>query len=705
MNPVQWPWQNQLEVQLQSEATECGLASVAMVARHFGHKVNLAGLRKSFPGSQRGSTLDDLMRIGSAIGLSSRALRLELEELGDLQRPCILHWDLNHFVVLESVSARTATILDPASGRRTLSLKKISNHFTGVALEMYPASDFKPITAQPRTKISDLWSNMVDARRSLVQILLLSFLFQITAIVTPFFMQLVIDEAIAQGDVSLMPVIVIGFGVVFLLGALVQALRDWVMLALGESLTFQLSGNVIRHLFRLPMGYFERRHVGDLMSRVSSINPIQELLSKGLIGAAIDAFLMITTLAVMAFISVKLTAVVLGATLLYFLFQQLTYPGLRQRTEEEIFARAGEETYLLESIRSIRAVKLHGSEAQRENGWRNRFASVISAQYRSKLFGIQLELAEQILFTIGLLFVVYLGAGDVIGQKMTVGSLLAFLAYRTNFTQSAANLVGQYRAWRLLSVHLDRLSDIVTEPKEELQAPAPRTPLASPSLALEGVSFAYSPTEKPILNDVNIQIPSGAFVAIIGPSGMGKTTMLRLMLGLLTPTSGRFQIDGVPLGPQTLSHWRARVGAVLQDDYLLSGTFADNISFFDSAMTDERVVQAAEMAYIHDDIMKMPMAYLSVISDMGSALSSGQKQRLLLARALYRDPDVLFLDEGTANLDDATEQQVVAMITKLPITRIVIAHRPAMIAKADIILEFTEDGIVQRSGKKTSAPA
>ena len=695
MSGIEWPWSQRVTPMLQSEEAECGLACVAMVAAHHGHRINLPGLRNIYPVSLKGATLADLMGVASELELAPRALRLEVDEMPKLQTPAILHWDLNHFVVLEHVGARGVTIVDPGVGRRRISLKEVGRHFTGVALELSPTADFSPVEARTKTRLSDLWSRLTNYRGALLQVLGLSILLQLTALIIPFFLQLTIDEGIGQGDTSLLLLLLIGFGVVYALNGVTKALRSWVVLTLGESLSYQLGGNVVRHLLRLPLGYFEKRHVGDLLSRIGSIQPIQALLSQGLVNVLIDSVLALTTLIVMALISPLLTTIVVGMTIFYIIFGLLLFPGLRRRTEEEIMARAREETFLMETMRAMRSIKLHTHESMRENGWRNRYADVISASYRAGIYGIQLSLAESLLFGFGFLLVVYFGALAVLDDRLTVGLLFAFIAYRNSFTGSAVALVSQAQQWRLIGVHLSRLSDIVGEKREELK-PAKRTALLpAPALRAENLSFGYGANEAPIFEKLNFEIPKGSFVAIVGPSGSGKTTLMRILLGLLPPTSGHIMVDGVPLGPTTNASWRGRIGAVLQDDYLLTGTLADNISFFDPSLDLERVELAAKAARIHDDIAKMPMSYQSLIGDMGAALSAGQRQRIMLARALYRDPDALFLDEGTANLDEDNEAAIGDLIASIPITRIVIAHRPALIERADIVLRLDKGQIVR----------
>lgn len=691
---MEWPWAAKMRPMLQSEAAECGLTCLAMIAAHHGHRVNVGGLRRRFPGSMKGATIAELITVASELELAPRALRLDLEELPKLQLPAILHWDLNHFVVLEAVTRHKAVILDPASGRRTLSFRTVSRHFTGVALELTPSADFEPIDARVTTRLSDLWSRLGNYRGAMAQVFTLSLLLQLTTLVMPFFMQLTIDEAVGQSDTNLLGLLLLGFGMVYILNAIIQGLRSWVVLTLGQSISFQLGGNVIRHLLRLPMSYFESRHVGDLMSRFGSTQPIQSLLTTGIVNAVIDAVLALTTLIVMAFLSVKLMLLVGVTTLFYILFRLAIYPALRRRTEEEIVARANEETFLMESIRAIRAIKLHVHEAMRENGWRNRYAAVISADYREQSYKIVTRLVDNLLFGLQLLFTVYLAAGAIIADQMTIGLMVAFLAYRSSFIASATSLIDHAENYRLLSIHLERLSDIVAHPREHIVAAAPRTTLLpAPSIRAENLSFAYSPNDPPILRDLEFEIPAGSFAAIVGPSGAGKTTLMRIMLGLLTPTSGKLLIDDKPLTPATTAAWRGRLGAVLQDDQLLTGTLADNITFFADAPDDGAIEAAAKYARIHDTIMAMPMAYQSLVGDMGAALSSGQRQRVMLARALYRDPDALFLDEGTANLDEENERAIGEMIARLPVTRVVIAHRSTLIERADLVFRL-EGGIL-----------
>lgn len=692
-------WKGKLRPMMQSEAAECGLACLAMVSAYHGHQVNVGGLRRRFPISIKGVTLAQLIEIASELDLAPRALRLDLDELDKLQLPAILHWDLSHFVVLEKVDKSGVTILDPATGRRKVGHKKLGEHFTGVALELTPAADFQPIDERVKVRLRDMWSRLVNFKSAFAQVLGLSILLQVTALALPFFMQLTVDEAIGQGDVNFLFLLAVGFGLVYLINLLIEALRSWVVLTLGQSISFQLAGNLFRHMVRLPTRYFESRHVGDLMSRFRSAGPIQQLLTQGFVNAIIDAFLAITTLIVIFLISVPLTLVVLFTLLIYIGIRLLMYPAIRNLTEEELIADAKEDSYLMETMRSIRAIKLHLNEPMRENSWRNKFAETITANYRLRMYEILSGLAEGVISATQYILIVFIGASAVIAGEITIGILLAFLVYRTSFVDSVTSLIEQAEDWRLLSVHLERLSDIVAEPKEELPRNAmPRKNVEPPRVTAEGITFRYGSDQNLVLDGLDFDIPAGSMASIVGPSGAGKSTLLRIMLGLMQPTGGRLLIDGSPLTAAETCGWRSRISAVMQDDQLLTGTIADNISFFEDRPDMEWIEDVARLAQIHETIEQMPMGYQSLIGEMGNALSAGQRQRVMLARALYRKPDALFLDEGTANLDSEAENAIADIIAQIKITRIIVSHRPALVERSDIVFRLA-DGKVERLDK------
>lgn len=676
-----------------SEAAECGLACMAMVARYHGHDIDLNGLRQRFSLSMSGATLRSIMGLADELGFAPRALKVELAALSKVRTPAILHWNLNHFVVLKSVSAGKAVIHDPARGARSYRLDELSNHFTGVVLELTPADRFEKITARIPVKLTSLWSRMVGFWPAFFQILILSVALQIAAFALPFQMQLVVDEGILRGDVPLLTVLALGFGALVVIQALVEALRAWTIQVFGQMLSYQMIGNLVRHLLRLPSDWFEKRHVGDILSRVGSATKIQDVLTRGMIAAIIDGVMAIVAIIILMLYSATLTALVVGAVVLNLAIAFALFPALRSRTEEQLVEKAREQSHLMETVRAATTIKIMGREPERESAWRNLFANVVNASISVGRYQISLNFTQGVITGVQTILVTYLGARTIIaGDGFSIGMLFAFLAFRQTFTERANTLINQVIEFRFIDLHLERLADIVTaEPETNGLAP-PRLEVLG-GLKLEDVSFRYGASDRMILHGIDLDIRPGEFLAITGPSGGGKTTLAKLILGLRSPTSGLILIDGQPATPALWRAWREHVGVVAQDDRLLSGTIADNIGFFDPDLSMPSIEDAAKAAQIHDDIVKMPMGYLSLVGDMGSTLSGGQKQRVLLARALYRKPRVLVLDEGTANLDGATEELVGQLITSLPITRIVIAHRPALLNRADRLVTL-RNGIV-----------
>lgn len=665
-----------------SEAAECGLACMAMVSRYHGHDVDLNGMRQRYALSLAGASLKSLMAIADQLGFSTRALKVELPALRKIHLPAIVHWDLNHFVVLKSVGARSMTIHDPAVGARTLTLGEFSKHFTGVVLELARAESFEPIDARTPMKLSLLWSKIRGWGGALASVLVLSLALQIAAFVAPLQMQLVVDQALAESDRDLLTVIALGFGALVIIQGAIEALRSWALRVFGHILSFQITGNLVRHLLRLPSDYFEKRHVGDVMSRLGSVRPIQEAVTQGVVSTVIDGIMACLAAVILFFYSTTLAFVVIAAVLINLALSLALLPRMRQRTEETILAEAKEQSHLMETVRAATTLKLLGREGVREGAWRNMHAETTNAKIALGKFQISQTFIQSVVTGLQTVLVIYIAGGAILsGQGFSVGMLFSFLSYRQTFTDRAMALVNQLMQFRFLRLHLDRLSDIVMTPAEG-SADAAGLLQVRGHLRLKDVSFRYGATDPLVLEDVSLEIEPGDYVAIQGASGSGKSTLLKLLLGLNQPTGGMIELDGQRATAERWRSWRNEIGVVAQDDRLLSGTIADNIAGFDPDLDMQRVVQAAIAAQVHGDIMKAPMQYLTLVGDMGSTLSGGQRQRVLLARALYRNPKILILDEGTANLDEQNEALIADLIDQMPITRIVVAHRPALLRRA-----------------------
>jgi len=690
-NPVHllhYRWKKKIPVILQTEVAECGLASVAMVANYHGHQTDLNALRRKYAISSKGATLQGLIKLADNLQLSSRPLRLELEELPQLQKPCILHWDLNHFVVLKSVKGNKITIHDPAVGVRCLQLNEVSKHFTGVALELTPTPDFKPLKIKKRAKLSDFWGRITGLKRILVQVLILSLLLQLFAIASPFYMQLVVDDVIISRDVDLLIILAVGFGVLKLINFGVTALRSTVILYMGTQLNIQMAANLLRHLLKLPLDYFEKRHIGDVVSRFGSLEDVKKLLTTGLIETVVDGIMAIGLLVMMFIYSSNLALIVIAAVTIYILIRLALYRPYRQLNEEAIVADAKQNSNFMETIRGIQSIKLFGNESQRQTIWQNYYADAMNTGIRIGKLDIGYSFINGILFGLENIIVIYLAASLVMDSMMTIGMLYAFMSYKNQFTGKASALVNKFIQFKMLSLHLERIGDIVlTEQEKDTESHQPVKPeLINGALQLENISFRYSDNEPYLFQNLNLSVPQGNSIAIVGASGCGKTTLLKIALGLLEPEKGTISIDGQNIRKMGLRNYRNSIGTVMQDDQLLSGSIADNICFFDPEFNQQQIEECAQMAAIHQDIMTMPMGYHTLIGDMGSSLSGGQKQRLLLARALYKEPKILFLDEATSHLDVGLESIVNDTVKKLNITRVIIAHRPDTIAMADHIV-------------------
>jgi ATP-binding cassette subfamily B protein RaxB len=450
-----------------------------------------------------------------------------------------------------------------------------------------------------------------------------------------------------------------------------------------------MGARLFHHLIRLPISYFEKRHIGDILSRFISLEPIRNLLAEGLIVALIDGIMAAATLAMMLLYSIKLTLIVLGALVLYLLLRLALYRMLRDRTLGTIHAKANETSTFIESVRAIQSLKLFNREKERETQWLNRYVDYVSANVRLGRVQISFKTLNELLFGFESVLVIYIAARLALDNVISIGMIFAFVAYKQNFTEKSVQLVEKAIDLRLITLHLERLSDIALTPLERgHERPLSYIRPIKGKIELRNVSFRYASTESLVIDNVNLTVEAGESVTIVGPSGGGKTTLMKIMLGLLEPTSGEVLIDDVPLSSIGVRAYREQIAAVMQEDGLLSGSVADNIAFFDSSFDQHKMIKCAEIAGIHDDLMAMPMTYNSLVGAMGSSLSSGQKQRVLLARAMYRQPKMLFLDEATAHLDVKMERQIYKNLGSLKITRVCIAHRPGVLAYADKIFSL-----------------
>src|SRR5258706_7672327 len=441
LGSLEFGGRRRLPVFLQTEAAECGLASIGMVAWFHGHRIDLAGMRRRFTVSLKGATLAYLMQVAGALHLAPRPLRLELEELPQLRAPCILHWDLNHFVVLKSADSRGAVIRDPAFGTRRLSYAEISKHFTGIALELSPTAQFKPADERRRIRLADLMGRVTGLRRSLAQVFVLAFALQAIAIVSPFYMQWTIDGAVVSGDRDLLTVLGLGFLMLAAIQVGLSALRSWMVLYLGTTLNLQWLANVFSHLLRLPVSYFEKRHLGDVVSRFGAVNTIQRTLTSGFVGALIDGVMAIATLGMMLGYSVTLTCVALAAVAIYGTLRYAFYDPLKRATEEYIVHTAKQQSHFLETIRGVQSIKLFGRQEERRSRWLNLVVDSVNQDLVTQKLTLGFRSANGLVFGVERIAIVWLGALLVLDSAFSVGMLFAFVSYKDQFSSRVARLI------------------------------------------------------------------------------------------------------------------------------------------------------------------------------------------------------------------------------------------------------------------------
>jgi ATP-binding cassette subfamily B protein RaxB len=666
-----------------AEVAECGLACLAMIAGWHGMAVTLNGLRQLFPPSLAGLSLRGLVEHADRMGFASRAARVEVEDLRHLPLPIIIHWNRSHFVVLKSIGARRAKIHDPAAGVREISLAELSGSFTGVVLELEPSSGFRPVRIGRPLRLSDLASSIRGLRSALFTVLGLSLGLQVLAFGAPLQVQFVIDDVLSRGDTSIIPVMAAAFAVLVCLQAAVEGLRAWAIQATAYTALFQVVSNIVRHLSRLPLSWFEARGVGDIMSRIGSAATIQDTLTRGVVTALLDGAMSLIAGILLFVYSPVLGGVVVAGVAVSLAMTQLAYGSLQQRMQERIAASASEQTHLMETVRAAATIKTMGREAERVADWRAHYAAAMNALASIAKYHAGINASQTLINGLQVVVVLALGASMVIDGRLSAGMLVAFLAFRQIFSDRTTTFINQLVEFRLLGLHLDRLGDIV---QAETETPPASTVAAfevTGALTLTDLEFRYGAADRDVLKGVSLVVAPGDFIAISGASGGGKTTLLKIMVGLLTPTGGEIDIDAAPASPERWRHWRTRLGFVSQDDRLLAGTVAENVAFFDPELDMARVREVIGLVGLRADVERMPMQYLTMVGDMGSTLSSGQKQRLFLARALYGDPRILILDEGTANLDETSETLITTLVKSMSITRIVVAHRPAMIHAAN----------------------
>lgn len=662
-----------METVRQAEADECGLAALTMVARGLGHDIDLAWARHRFPASRRRPDLASILAMARSLDLEARPVKAEIRDLSRLRLPAILHWELRHFVVLSRAGRRHVDICDPAAGRRRVSLEQLRHSFTGVAVEFARAPDFAAVRSGHRLRLGDLFHAFRGLSRYLLLILILLVATQLLALAVPVGTQLLVDEIVRGQDRQWLYSVAAGLGCVMLAALVLDTLRQHYSLFTGIRVSVDTASAMVRHVLGLPLPVLERRTIADTLSRIDSLQPIQKVLTETVLAALVQAVTFVLTLALMVFYSPLLAALSLAAVAGSTLVQAALMPRTRARNLDGMVAQAMARQSLLESLAAAASVHAFGLQGRRGEHWLKAFVQASNARADQGRLAIAASAARGFIGIADQLAFLATGVIGIGNKSLTLGVLFAFLTLRGRLAAAVAGLTAAGHELYLLRNHLDRVGDLLFE--TPLPRPAPSALRAVPDgrIACEELSYAWS-GGTPLIHGFDCAVEAGERVVLCGPSGIGKTTLLRLLALELEPGGGRIILDGWDAALWDRDWFRRHCGMVRQSDRLFTGSVADNISGFSPSPDPRRIRHAAELAVIWDDLLSLPMRLETPVADGGAGLSGGQLQRLLLARALYREPRLLFLDEATNQLDRQTERRVLANLAALGITIVSIAH-------------------------------
>ncbi len=685
-----------MSVTRQSSATECGLACVAMAANFLGSGADITQLRRDHAVSLKGATLKHIVSVCNDLQLSTRAVTCRVAELGKLRIPCILHWGFNHFVVLVSAGRRHIVINDPARGTVKETYATAGKIFTGVALEVSRASDFKPARQPLQLKLTSLVAMHGDIAVSFSAGLVLALVCEALVLTTPFYLQIVIDEVLQNGDRLLLNTLAVGFATLVLFQMVANTMRQLTFQYLSQVTVFDITARVLHKLMRLPLTYFRSRELGDVQHRIQSLSRVQSFVVHSVPALALDALFVVLVTGLMAVYAPDLMMLVIVAALSWCFWRAAVFSFSLRLAHDIAQAESSVQTHFLETLRATLTIKMASGEAARETEWRNLFANAINARIRAGNVSILDNALRLALFQGVRVAVIYLLAKRGIDGQISIGMMSAFVAYLGMFNTRISGIVDRVFEYKLLDVPLGRLTDIVFADSERSGRRSKVGDGASGPIVLNNVSFRYAQDELPVLTDCSCEVPEGGFTVIAGCSGSGKSTLLRLIAGVEPVSGGELFVGGTAVSEWHVQDLRSRIATVFQGDCLLKGSVAENIALFASEIDRQRVRSSARDACIAAEIESMPMAYETRISDLGSSLSKGQTQRILLARALYRRPKLLLLDEATSGLDSAMEKQVIESIVRLEATRIVVAHSDLMMQAAHEVL-WLSNGTLQSS--------
>jgi ATP-binding cassette subfamily B protein len=680
----------------QMEWTDCGAACLAMILAYHGRNVPLARVRDELGLARDGVTARNILEAGTRLGLIGRGVKVDVEKLPLLARGSVLHWEFNHFVVFDRLVKTGVRILDPAVGVRDIPLAKFAESFTGVALEFSPAPDFSQQKAIGNiSRLRRYARELLSERKVFDRIVVISLLLRALALVLPLLTGVIVDQVVPRSDYNLL--LVAGIAVVMMVGfnAVCEVMRAHLLMHLRTVLDVRSTLGFLDHLVKLPFRFFQQRSDGDLMMRLGSNGTVREMVTSKSLAALLDGTFVLLYGAIVFAVNAKLGFIVLVLVALELLVFVLARGRYMRLMAENLEKQAKSQSFLVQLLGGIETLKCSGVEQQAVEHWSNLYADELNIQLRRLVMDARVDALRMAIATLAPTLLLTIGAMSVMKGEMTLGTMLAMNSLAGSLFGPLAQLVESALDIQLAQPHIDRVDDVLeTTPEQDAEVIRTAHEIRG-EITTRDLSFRYGANMPLVVDGVSLDIPAGASVAIVGPSGSGKTTLLNLLAGLYQPTSGSVFYDGRRLADVDVRGVRRQVGFVPQHPYVFGASLRENIGLTRPDADLDRIMAAARVACLHEDILAMPMGYDTPVADGGASLSGGQRQRIALARAILRQPAVMFIDEGTSALDNATESRVIGNIERLRCTRITIAHRLTTIQNADVILVMVAGKLVE----------
>jgi ATP-binding cassette subfamily B protein len=684
-------------VLLQLSAVECGAACLAMLLCYYGRRTSISEVRQRCQVGRDGLSALDIAKAARTYGLRVRAVSLQADDLRLVSLPAIVHWEFNHFLIVERTTPRGVEVADPALGRRRMSHAEFFAGFTGIVLMLEPGVQFERRTnTRGVTLGSYARSYLKRAPLSLAQILAASLVLQLFGLAVPLLTAVVIDQVIPFRLQDALTLLAVGLLLLLVAQVLITFLRASLLLYLQTRVDTQMMLGFFEQVLSLPLRFFQQRSTGDLLARLSSNLIIRDMVSNQLLSTILDGSFVAMYLLLLfrgsLFFGLMALAIGLAQVGVLVASTQL----LRPLAKQELLTQGKFQGYAAEALVGITTLKAAGAEQQALERWTNLFFDQMNASVRRTYLSSLVDLAVTNLRALAPLILLVIGTAQVLDGTLQAGAMLALVTLASAFLAPLGSLVASGQRLQLVRSHLERVADVLEAEPEQAPKDTVLPPRLSGHLRFQQVSFQYDPQSPAILQNLNLVIQPGQKVAIVGRSGSGKSTLGMLLLGLYLPTQGEIFYDQLPLRRLNYQAVRAQFGVVTQGATLFSGSIRDNITLNNPALSMEQVIHAAQAAAIHEDILQMPMEYETFVAEGGSALSGGQRQRLALARALVSNPVILLLDEATSALDVVTEQAVERNLRTLACTQIIIAHRLSTIRNADLILVLDQGRMVEQ---------